>query len=85
MSYIGARVHTWREIAGKIPENVQEIIEYVKSVLGYDIRNVTRDGSDRWFADQRLVSILVKRWDINHGLKKVKYVKRNLPAKPKTK
>ena len=85
MCYIGARVRTWRKIVGKMPQNAQEIIKYVNSFFGYDVKNAIRDFSVKWYTDQRLVTILVKRWDIKNGLTKVKYVPRNLPAKPKTK
>lgn len=71
MSNIGASVSTWRQImnANHIVANDSEsILSYLEEHFGANVRNPELVvGQEKWYMDQRLVSVRLAEWMSLHG------------------
>jgi len=73
-----AYVGCFHSSAGLLVCSVADIVEFVKRVFGnVSTSSVCIGENSGWYLDQRLISILVKRYTDGHGDKAVKLVHRD--------
>lgn len=76
MSYIGARVSTWRQImdfSSTLDKNQsEEMLKYFEAEFGPRVHapNVKRD-SNQWYYDQYMISLKIDNWISKYGNEKV--------------
>ena len=82
---IGAKVDTWRELISQhrgsdrsVPKTTAQVREYSEALLGYSLRNVIKGENEGWFADQHIISILIKQWQHAHVDSLVRFVPRDV-------